>query len=70
MAIDWTDIYAKYPGKWVAFADDEMTVVASGDDAHQVLSKSVERGIEEPILHRVPEQLVTIIGVCSSRTRN
>lgn len=33
MAKDWTHLFEKYCGKWVALADDETTVVASGATA-------------------------------------
>ncbi|MBI2036406.1 hypothetical protein HYT17_02150 [Candidatus Microgenomates bacterium] len=35
MAIDWTRIYKKYKGLWVALKSDEKTVVASGKTAKE-----------------------------------
>lgn len=62
MAIDWTKIYEKYKGLWVALKDDEKTVVASGKTAKEALNKAKEKGYENPILTFMPERLVTYIG--------
>ena len=62
MAIDWTKIYEKYKGLWVALADDEMTVLASGKTAKEALEQAQERGYKNPILSRMPERMVPYIG--------
>jgi uncharacterized protein DUF5678 len=33
--IDWSHLYKNYRGKWVALADDEVTVLASGETAKE-----------------------------------
>ena len=38
MAIDWTKIYRKYKGLWVALDKDEKTVIASGGDGSAIFS--------------------------------
>jgi hypothetical protein len=38
MAIDWTQIYQKYKGLWVALKDDEKTVVGSGESPQEALN--------------------------------
>jgi len=62
MAIDWTKIYKKYKGLWVALKDDEKTVVASGKTVKEVLKKAREKGHNKPILARMPEKLLTYVG--------
>ncbi len=62
MAIDWTKIYEKYKGLWVALADDEMTVLASGKTAKEAWEQAQERGYKNPILSRMPERMVPYIG--------
>jgi len=62
MAIDWTKIYKKYKGLWVALADDEMTVLGSGKTLKEALSKAKKNGHTNPILTRMPESLVTYVG--------
>lgn len=62
MAIDWTNMYEKYKGLWVALKDDEVTVVSSGKTAEEALRKAREEGYENPILTRMPEKLVAYVG--------
>lgn len=63
MAIDWTKIYQKYKGLWVALQDDEQTVIASGKTAKEVWDKAQNKGYKKPILTRMPDELVTYIGL-------
>lgn len=62
MAIDWSKIYAKYKGLWVALADDEETVIASGKTAKEAWDNAQDKGYKKPILTRMPEELVTYVG--------
>ena len=62
MAIDWTKIYKKYKGLWVALKDDEKTVVASGKSVKEVMDKSQKKGYLQPILFRVPTKIIPYVG--------
>lgn len=62
MAIDWTKIYKKYKGLWVALQDDEKTVIASGKSAREVWEKASKKGFAKPILTRMPPKLITYVG--------
>ncbi len=62
MAIDWSKIYKKYKGLWVALKDDEQTVVASGKTAKAALEISRSKGFQNPILHRVPTEVLPYVG--------
>jgi hypothetical protein len=62
MAIDWTKIYKKYKGLWVALLDDEQTVVGSGKTAKEAWEEAKRKGYKKPILTRMPEKLVTYVG--------
>lgn len=62
MVIDWTKIYKKYKGLWVALADDEVTVVGSGKTLKEALLQANEKGNKSPILTRMPENLVPYVG--------
>lgn len=62
MAIDWTKIYTRYKGRWVALKADEETVVGSGKTAKEALAQARTKGIRKPILTRMPEKLVTYVG--------
>ena len=62
MAIDWTRIYKKYKGLWVALKDDEKTVIASGKTAGEAWEKAQKKGYTKPILTRMPEELIPYVG--------
>jgi len=62
MGINWTKIQSKYKGLWVALADDEKTVVASGGSAKETYEKARKEGHKEPILTRMPEELTAYVG--------
>ena len=66
MPIDWTKIYQKYKGLWVALKDDEKTVVASGNTVKEAVNKAKERGYQNPIMFRVPTKVVPYVGGFSS----
>ena len=61
-AKDWTKIYKKYKGQWVALADDEETVMASGKTAKEAWDKARARGYAKPSLARMPDRLITYVG--------
>lgn len=62
MATDWTKIYKRYKGQWVALKADERTVVASGKTARAAFEAAQKRGYRKPILTRMPKKLVTYVG--------
>ena len=62
MAIDWTEIYTKYKGRWVALEDDEQTVVGSGESVREALDQARANGYTEPILTRMPDELIPFVG--------
>lgn len=62
VVIDWTPIYKKYKGLWVALEDDEVTVIASGKTAKEVWEKAERKGFKEPILTSVPKKPMYFVG--------
>jgi len=62
MAIDWTKIYKKYKGLWVALKDDEVTVIASGKTAKETWEKAQKKGYKMPIMFRVPTEIIPYVG--------
>ena len=62
MPIDWTKIYKKYKGLWVALKDDYTTVVASGKTPEETLKSAKKNGFTSPFLTRVPEEVVPFVG--------
>lgn len=62
MTIDWTHLYKKYAGYWVALAQDEKTVVAYSKDAKEAYIKATKKGLEVPIMFNVPEEQQSYVG--------
>ena len=62
MAIDWTKIYKKYKGMWVALADDELTVLGAGKTLKEALSDAKNKSNKMPYMMRVPGKLITYVG--------
>ena len=62
MAIDWTKIYKKYKGLWVALASDEVTVLSSDKKLSGALLKAKKGGNEDPIMMRVPDNMNAYVG--------
>ena len=53
MDFDWTEIFEKYKGKWVALMDDEKTVIGNGTSAKAALEDAENNGYTDPILFHV-----------------
>ncbi|MEK7149963.1 MAG: DUF5678 domain-containing protein [Patescibacteria group bacterium] len=62
MAINWTQLYKKYKGLWVALKSDEKTVIASGKTAKEAWLNAQKKGFIKPILTRVPEKIISYVG--------
>jgi hypothetical protein len=61
-AIDWSEIYNKYKGMWVALKDDEVTVVGNGKTLREALNSARKKGVHDPIMHRVPTEVIPYVG--------
>jgi len=62
MAIDWTKIYKKYKGLWVALAEDEETVLGFGKTAMEALNKAKKKTDSVPLLTKMPSELISYVG--------
>ncbi len=62
MRKDWSKIYKKYKGMWVALASDEVTVLGVGKTVKEALLKATKKSDEKPILTRMPENLTAFVG--------
>lgn len=60
-AIDWSKIYKKYRGLWVALKDDEVSVITSGKDAKKVWVEA-KKAYPNPILTKMPRKLTYFVG--------
>lgn len=59
---DWRQLYKRYRGRWIGLLDDEMTVVASGSTPTEVLERAKKKGVEHPILFKMPTNLLPFVG--------
>lgn len=62
MAIDWSNLFKKYKGLWLALKQDEKTVVAYGKTAKEAWEKAQRKGLNKPILTRMPTKLIPYVG--------
>ena len=60
--INWTDLSKNYKGLWVALKEDEKTVVSSGKNAKKVYDEALKKGVEIPILYKVPSETGLYVG--------
>lgn len=63
MAKDWTNLYDKYKGLWVALDEDEETVLGVGKTVSEALSEAKRKTNITPFLTRVPENLSAYVGL-------
>lgn len=64
--IDWTRLYAKYKGLWVALGDDNETVVGSGTTPAQALEEAHAKGFAQATLTFVPPEVIAFAGHCAA----
>ncbi len=62
MIKDWSKLFKKYRGDWVALLEDEITVVGHGKTAKEAHANALKAGVLEPILTRMPESLHPYVG--------
>jgi len=62
MAKDWTHLFEKYRGKWVALAEDDATVIASGATAREARDAATKKTAAQHFLLRVPETVEFFVG--------
>ncbi len=63
MSKDWSELYRKYKGMWVALSDDEVTVLGVGNTVKEAIEKAKKKSNETPFLTRMPETLDAYVGV-------
>lgn len=51
----------KYSNEWIALEPNNMSVIASGKLPKKVLNESWEKGVNHPVLTRVPKNYGTYI---------
>jgi hypothetical protein len=61
-SIDWTGLYPKYKGMWVALDKDDETVVAKGATAEQAFQEAQSKGFAEAALTYIPTEVIAFAG--------
>lgn len=62
--IDFTSVFLKYSGKWVALKQDEKTVVSASKNAKKAHEDAISKGERRPILMKIPSNSAYYVG-CS-----
>lgn len=62
MAKDWSKLYKKYKGLWVALGEDESTVLGFGATVKEAVSKAKKKTSKTPFLMHVPKTLDSYVG--------
>ena len=60
-AIDWSKIYKKYKGQWVALARDEVTVAGRGRTLKEALVRAHKRGYANPLVTHMPKRIIPCV---------
>lgn len=63
MAKDWSKLYKKYKGMWIALAKNESTVLGFGKTASEALKKSQKKTSKTPTLVYMPKDLKSFVGI-------
>ena len=61
--IDWTKLYEKHKGLWVALDEDNETVVGKGATAEQALTEARKNGFSQAAITFVPKEVVAFAGL-------
>ncbi|WP_369221547.1 DUF5678 domain-containing protein [Streptomyces sp. R39] len=61
-ARDWSKLYKKYRGQWVALQQDQVTVIAAADSLAEAMEEAKRMGFESPIMTKVPGELKLLVG--------
>lgn len=60
--IDWTKVYAKYQGMWVALDKDNETVVGKGATAEPAVTEAKSKGFVEAAVTYIPQEVIAFAG--------
>lgn len=62
MSKDWTKLYKKYKGQWVALDADEKTVMGHGATVRDAIKEAKKKTSKDVFLTRVPDNLEAFVG--------
>lgn len=60
---DMSKVLKGFEDKWVALyiKDDQVVIAGSGDTIPEAIEKAREKGIDDPILMRVPQESLSYV---------
>ncbi|HEY4517056.1 MAG TPA: hypothetical protein VJG64_03875 [Candidatus Paceibacterota bacterium] len=62
MENDWTNIYKKYKGLWVALLEDQITAAGRGKTLQDARREAEKNGHKETYAMFVPEEMFDFVG--------
>lgn len=60
--MDFTKVYQKYRGLWVALSSDEKRIVGKGKTLAIAVREAKQKGVETPYLFKVPTAIVSYVS--------
>ncbi|PIS14212.1 hypothetical protein COT65_00225 [Candidatus Shapirobacteria bacterium CG09_land_8_20_14_0_10_47_13] len=61
--MDFTKIYQKYKGLWIALSSDERRVVGKGKTVNVAVRLAQKSGVRTPFLFKVPMKIIPCAGL-------
>lgn len=59
---NWSKLYQKYKGQWVALSEDETEVITTGESRRDTEAKATKLGHPDAVVLRFPEKLEAFAG--------
>lgn len=60
--MDFTEIYKKYKGLWVALSMNEKKVIGKGKTVDIAVAQAKKKGITTPYLFKVPTKMISYVS--------
>jgi len=60
--MDFTKLYQKYKGLWVALSSNEKEVLGKGKTIKTAIEEARKKGVETPYLFKVPTKIVSYVS--------
>jgi len=61
-SVDFTNIYKKYKGEWIALDSDLKKVISSGKTLKETNKAVIKKGYSAPVFFRVPQKNLPFYG--------
>lgn len=60
--MDFTNIFKKYKGLWVALSPDETRVLGKGKNAKKAFEEAKKKSAQIPYMFKVPTKLIPYVS--------